>query len=245
MGESAPVENLLSEQPVDKLEEFSKEASEIMEEKPMPKNLLAGSGDKSPETAQIVAASDEGATQATKKLENLVINAQPETLDSEPEVNQASVANTPKPSKKPDTLERPSALHAPGSSPETLAFVRNALEQASEAAPKSIPAQEPPASAAAEASSVEPASGFASGARRFYVQLSSITDQARSDAEWAKLQTRYPSMLDNAPHRVQRAELGDRGTFYRIQAGPFEKDGAVSICEQIKSVNPNGCLVVK
>lgn len=43
---------------------------------------------------------------------------------------------------------------------------------------------------------------------------------------------------------MQEASL-DRGTFYRIQAGPISKDSADEICREIKAITPVGCLVVK
>lgn len=232
LNEIDPVENLLAEKAADKLQEFAKEAGRIMDKKPMPENLLASVSESDVSAPSAILSTSESNSGQESAMEG-----------------KASDLVTPKPVKKPEQMARPvrpDSLHAPGSSPDTLAFVRAALEKKSDANVQ----DEPPASAAAAAlavksAAVEPAAGFASGDRKFYVQLSSITDQARSGAEWSKLQEKYPTMLESAPHRVQKADLGDRGMYYRIQAGPFEKDGAVSVCEQIKSVNPNGCLVVK
>lgn len=103
------------------------------------------------------------------------------------------------------------------------------------------PAPEP---SAAAMSNIEPAAGFASGDVRYYVQLSSIRDQGKAPGEWAKLQDTYSSSLTGTAYRVQEAQL-DSGTFYRIQAGPFTKENAADVCDQIKVQKPGGCFVVQ
>lgn len=102
------------------------------------------------------------------------------------------------------------------------------------------------------ASSIEPAAGMAPGAAKvnvlpgtYYVQLASVRSSAGTSSEWAKLQKKFGSLLGGLQYRVQEASLGERGTFYRIQAGPMSKESANEICGEIKAQSPNGCLVVK
>lgn len=79
---------------------------------------------------------------------------------------------------------------------------------------------------------------------QYFVQLSSIRDQDNAGSEWQKLQASYPQ-LSGQGHRVQKAELGERGTFYRVQSGPLSKDDATKLCDSIKSQKPGACLVVR
>jgi cell division septation protein DedD len=89
----------------------------------------------------------------------------------------------------------------------------------------------------------EPASTPSTG--DYYVQLASIKSMDGVPGEWTKLTKKYPSILSGYNYRVETADLGDKGTFYRIQAGPVLKDKAVSTCEAIKKINANGCLLKK
>lgn len=153
-------------------------------------------------------------------------------------------------------------MHEPATSPETLAFVRSVLDKkdaekgysAAGTAPvaaepvKSVEAA-PVKSPAAAANGIEPAAGtegvINAGPKTHYVQLASIPDRAKADAEWAKLKSSFSALPGSSSYRVEEANLGERGTYYRIQAGPYSEGQAKSICESIKAQKPGGCLIVR
>lgn len=97
----------------------------------------------------------------------------------------------------------------------------------------------------AVAATSEPAAGTTAPAAiadgTHFVQLASIKEKERADAEFKKFQSKY-SALSAMGYRLEEANLGDKGTFYRIQAGPVSKDKAASACESIKSAG-GSCLV--
>lgn len=104
---------------------------------------------------------------------------------------------------------------------------------------------------AVKAAQTEPAAGTqvieekpVATSGKFYVQLGSVKDRDRAQAEWKKLQS---SLTALAPltMRVQEAKLGDKGTFYRIQGGPVTEAQAKSICQSVSAQRPGGCLVVR
>lgn len=149
-------------------------------------------------------------------------------------------------------------VHEPGSSPETLAFVRSVLDKKDAEASSSktsAPAvaavavpkvEEKPAVVTPQ--SIEPAAGVEgniNGPKTHYVQLASIPDRSRADAEFSKLKSAMPSIPSSSAYRVQEANLGEKGTYFRIQAGPYSEAQAKSICDAIKSQKPGGCLVVR
>ena len=76
----------------------------------------------------------------------------------------------------------------------------------------------------------------------YFVQLASVKDNSGAASEYKKMQVKY-NALNGVDFRTQKAELGSKGTFYRIQAGPMSKDSAASICSSIKS-SGGSCLVV-
>lgn len=80
----------------------------------------------------------------------------------------------------------------------------------------------------------------------YFVQLGSVSSQSRAEAEWKRLRTKYDNILTLDHKRIQRADLGSRGVFYRIQAGPVSKKAANNICDKLKNAGkPGGCLVVR
>lgn len=79
----------------------------------------------------------------------------------------------------------------------------------------------------------------------YYIQLASVKSEGGAESEWKKLVDKYSAQLSGYAHRVEKADLGEKGTFYRIQAGPVSKDKATSTCEAIKKITPGGCLVKK
>ncbi len=93
-------------------------------------------------------------------------------------------------------------------------------------APKTAPAKIEPAAGNAAAK------GITYGTS--YVQLASVKSTAGADAEWKKMQAKFPA-LRALQYRTQEANLGAKGTFYRIQAGPMSKEDATRICSEVKS----------
>ena len=80
---------------------------------------------------------------------------------------------------------------------------------------------------------------------KFYVQLGSVQSKSKAEQEWQRLSAKYPDQLKDKPYRVEDADLGDRGIFYRVQAGPFEQLTARTICRELKNAGKTGgCLVV-
>lgn len=105
---------------------------------------------------------------------------------------------------------------------------------------------------AVKANSTEPAAGVQkiddkpakASEGGFYVQLGSVRAREGADGEWKKLQKSF-SGLSSLNLRVQEADLGAKGKFFRIQGGPVSEAQAKSICDSIKTQKPGGCLVVR
>jgi hypothetical protein len=76
----------------------------------------------------------------------------------------------------------------------------------------------------------------ARGNFQYWIQVGSHTNEAIARAEWQKIQGAAQAVVGNAGNRVQRADLGARGVFYRIQIGPFASQGeAGQFCAQLKA----------
>lgn len=72
------------------------------------------------------------------------------------------------------------------------------------------------------------------------------SQKTRMDAlkMFADLQQKYGDVLGTKTPDVQEANLGDKGMWYRAVVGPpGSRDGASSLCSQLKSAGYNGCWV--
>lgn len=79
----------------------------------------------------------------------------------------------------------------------------------------------------------------------YMVQIAALRDEARAEATWSAITDRHPDIFFGAQKRIQRADLGARGVFYRLRAGAFgSRDQANAFCEAIKSTG-NDCIVVQ
>lgn len=68
------------------------------------------------------------------------------------------------------------------------------------------------------------------------VQLASLQSEARAKDEWNRLQDRYGELLGDMHLLLDRADLGDRGIFFRMQTGPFpNRMTAKDMCNQLKA----------
>jgi cell division septation protein DedD len=88
-------------------------------------------------------------------------------------------------------------------------------------------------------------SGPALAAGDYFVQLASMKSDESARKEWARLQKAHAELFDDLALDVQRADLGDRGIFYRVRTGPFpNRATAQDMCAQIKAAKLD-CLVTR
>ena len=79
----------------------------------------------------------------------------------------------------------------------------------------------------------------------YVVQVSSQRSADQAQAAFADMQRRYKSVLGGFQANIQRADLGDKGTYYRVRVGPMaSRQAALRICEQLKSAG-GSCFVTQ
>ncbi|MCH8002543.1 MAG: SPOR domain-containing protein [Proteobacteria bacterium] len=90
---------------------------------------------------------------------------------------------------------------------------------------------------------VQTAARTPSGA--YVVQLAALRARDGTRPAWARLQRAHPMLLGDRELTVQEVDLGERGIFYRVQAGFFpDRAGASALCRALKA-RQQDCLVVK
>ncbi len=114
-----------------------------------------------------------------------------------------------------------------------------------EAAPvEEKPAEKVEAKEAPKAEEKKETSTASTTASGFYMQLGAFRDTSKVDQEWAKMQKKFPKSLGGLSKRVEKADLGAKGTWYRLHAGPVAEGKARDICAALKA-DGAGCMVKK
>jgi len=78
----------------------------------------------------------------------------------------------------------------------------------------------------------------------YRIQLGSFRNEDDALTHWATVVSRNRAVLEAFSPIVRQADFGDRGIFYRLQAGPLESSiVAISLCDVLKA-NAFSCLVI-
>lgn len=79
----------------------------------------------------------------------------------------------------------------------------------------------------------------------YYIQLASLQDEAAARSAYERIARDFPSVVAGLKPFFPKADLGARGTFTRIQAGPLSQDEAKERCAIYTASSRGGtCLVV-
>ena len=88
-----------------------------------------------------------------------------------------------------------------------------------------------------------PIAPSASSGGGYLVQVSSQKNEADAQASYRVLQGKFPSVLGSHSAVIKRADLGEKGVYYRAMVGPFgSPDEASQFCGSLKSAGGQ-CVV--
>ncbi len=173
-------------------------------------------------------------------LLNRDVKGKPEELLPQPEAvkqrpappsppPQAATANLPSSPPAADTAS-PAISPAPAVSPPPAAPQVAVTPPAPVALPvPATPKVAPPSAAAGS----------------YRLQLGALKTEEAAKAEWLKLQRQNSDVLGRLSLSVSRVELGAKGAYYRIQAGPIaDAEKATQACTALKS-RKIACILVK
>jgi cell division septation protein DedD len=103
---------------------------------------------------------------------------------------------------------------------------------------------EPPKAKAASAPATAPHPPAAPGGS-YRLQIGALRSPEAAKAEWTRLQHQNHDLLGGLGYSAVRADLGEKGVFYRIQAGPIADLGAAErTCKELRQRHL-GCMLVK
>ncbi|MBL8697441.1 MAG: SPOR domain-containing protein [Alphaproteobacteria bacterium] len=100
-----------------------------------------------------------------------------------------------------------------------------------------------PAAGAPGAASVA-RSAPAAGAGGFRVQIAALRTDEEARQAWSRLQRKHGDVLGAMSATITRVDFPDRGTFFRVQAGPLRDRGAAEeTCAKLVRAG-TGCMIV-
>lgn len=109
------------------------------------------------------------------------------------------------------------------------------------AAPAPAPAPPPHTTAVA---STGPAVERSAGGAGYYVQVSAQKSEEEAKSSFRGIQARHGSLLGGHQPVIRRKDLGSKGVFYGAQIGPFSREAAAKLCEDLKAAGQS-CMIQK
>jgi hypothetical protein len=95
----------------------------------------------------------------------------------------------------------------------------------------------------AASSAAAPANDAPTAVGNYRVQLAALKTEADASSAWKRLAAKYPDVLGSLAPHFEKADLGAKGIYYRVQAGPFtDKNAARDVCAKLKGLGQQ-CLV--
>jgi SPOR domain len=181
--------------------------------------------------------------------------AKPASPGVEPPAPASSLSPTgnPFPSGTVGSIDTPRISEpAPAAEPEAPAEAPVAVLKPVPEAPATKPAVQAEKPAAGKPVAEPPATTkrdagreTAKGGGKVYVQLLASRSQSDALGAWKKLQTKNGDLLGDLDSSIARADLGERGVFYRLRAGPIASEArAKSLCSALAGRKVS-CLIVR
>jgi hypothetical protein len=185
------------------------------------------------------------------RIQPNTVPVQPEKLLPGPETPKLPAGGIlPTPAKPPEP-ESKAPTPTPLQSASTATPVTNQAPPAPSAtpAPAAAAATAPPvadkpttpqAAGPSIASLIDNMSGATGGWR---IQIASVKSEDVAKSTWARISTANGDVLASLKMQPIRVDLGDKGVWYRVQAGPLDEKQAQSVCGTLKS-RKSDCVIV-
>ncbi|MFC4351293.1 SPOR domain-containing protein [Fodinicurvata halophila] len=102
---------------------------------------------------------------------------------------------------------------------------------------------DPEAAAQGDPGTQDTADSSQTVADAFRIQLAAVRSNEAAQAEWQRLQNKHEELLGPLSLNIERADLGEQGVYYRIQAGPLSDEAAAdTLCSDLQA-RDQACLV--
>lgn len=147
-------------------------------------------------------------------------------------------AEKPMPRPAPSPSQTDAARPSTGAMPPASSTPENPPAVTQMAQPQQQAAASPSKAAQAPSSPSKPAAGTR-------LQLGSLRSEDAARQEWERIKRKNSDLLGSLSATPVRADLGDKGIYYRIQAGPIADPAAAErICGELKQ-RSIGCILAR
>jgi cell division protein FtsN len=168
-----------------------------------------------------------------------------ETLPQAAPAKPAATRDTPPARLNPDNAKVAAAAQKPATPAAAPAPVKPATPAPAPAAVAAVPAPAPAKPAAPAATpaprpavvNAQPSTGTASAVSGGAVlQIGAYETPEIANGAWNSFRTRFAAVAGGLAQDVQKADLGAKGTWYRLRVGPFaDKAAAAAACEKLRA----------
>lgn len=162
----------------------------------------------------------------------------PPTVKPNPAPASTMTAQVPPRTKPPVIAVTPKPTPIPGPGPVLASPPKAKPVEAAPAPVESAPA--PPVETAPSATA--PPAASASGS--YVLQIGAYKSEDEANAAWKTYQAKHPA-VGGSDSDVKKADLGDKGIWYRLRIGSFAtKDAASALCDKLKA-DGAACMLAK
>ena len=221
-----------------------------------------------PEEPMVTVANPQNVGDGSKTSKEFLIQVQPKPVVVPPPATQEKTAerlDTPAASPAPSVQQAAVATQEPFPLQEATQGVEEQQPQAlatnqrpgyMQIEKKSEPMPQPQPQTAA-ATTVQPAvtppkaaavsretKKAVSGTKMVKIQLAALPDEVAAETHAKQLQGKYSSQLGDIRLHLQKADLGSKGIYFRIQSQAIAEDRANRVCSALRSMKMS-CLLVR
>jgi hypothetical protein len=165
-----------------------------------------------------------------------------------PALKQTATGPDRMPVEKPAAAKPAPAKAAPAAAPKSMAALiqqANAIPVPAKPAATPAPAKAavlPPATATGaprpiggtQMAAATPAPSSTGGA--FVLQIGSYKSQVEAENAWKGYKAKHTALLSGYSDSIQQADLGEKGTWYRLRIGGFsDRELASALCDRLKA----------
>ena len=161
----------------------------------------------------------------------------PTLVEEAPPVQAAPPAPTPE-LRAPAKVEAPKPAAPPPATTVTATPPKPVTATAAPTPLKPAPVVTPPKPVVA----ATPATPAPASSGAYYLQIGSFKSEADANTAWRAFQAKNGSLTAGYSPNIQKSDLGEKGTWYRLRMGSFSsKESATATCQKLGG----GCLIAR
>ena len=159
-------------------------------------------------------------------------------------IQQANSTPVP-PAAKPAAAPKAATTPPPAMKQAMIPPAATAPSSSATGAPRSLVAPTAAPTTAAATPAPKPAAAAPASGGGVVLQIGAYKSQADADAAWKTYKAKHSALLSGYSDDIQQADLGEKGTWYRLRIGGMSnREVASALCERLKA-DGGACILGK